>query len=115
MDIVIEDNANCPESGHFVFNEMEEAREIKGLITSSANGDVRCDVVAVGADGAFSGAHARKINDSGDAVAFLIYGGEWGIRLRPKTHQDEPWDITNERQWGEPYKVYGKEEDIIFE
>ena len=71
-------------------------------------------MVAVDAKGGFGTAYARKINDSGEGIAYLIYGGEWGIRLRPQSLRDEPWDFKNPHQWGEPYKVYGRKEDLIF-
>jgi len=114
MDILIEENPNCPATDHVVFNELESSRKIKGIIAGGPEGDITCDVTGVDSDGRFIPAHARKINDSGEGVAYLIYGGAWGIRIRPAAHAQEPWNLNNTHQWGEPYKVYGSANDILF-
>ena len=59
-------------------------------------------------------AMAVKIADSSDGIAYLIHGGAWGIRLRPEKSRQEPWDLANKNQWGEPFKIYGKKEDILY-
>jgi len=114
VDLFVEDNPNCAGPGHIVFDELEAPRPVRGIMASGPDGDVACDVTGVNEKGHFIQAHARKISDSGEGVAFLIYGGPWGIRLRPENHREEPWDLENAHQWGEPYKIYGREEDILF-
>ena len=114
MDLFIEDNPNCSGMGHVVFQEFEDASLVEGIMATGPQGDVRCDLVGVDPEGKFVPAYARKIADSGEGTAYLIYGGSWGIRLRPKAHQEEPWDLKNSHQWGEPYKIYGTREDIFF-
>ena len=52
------------------------------------------------------------VSDSGQAVVHLVYGGDWGIRLKP-LGSDEDWDIGSPRQWGEPYLMLTDESDII--
>ena len=114
MELFIEDNPNCEEAGHVVFNETGPSQTISGIITGSANGDVECDVVGVGEGGQIIPAFAQPINDSGEGLAYLIYGGVWGIRLRYKDQADQPWDLNNDNQWGEPFKIYERKEDILY-
>lgn len=96
-----------------MFNELSEVRPVEGLLVADRGQEVPHDVVGVSATGEFIEARCVKIADSGAGYAYLIYGGAWGIRLR-KTSPNEPWDFKNTRQWGEAFKIYGSEEDIIF-
>ena len=54
------------------------------------------------------------VSDSGQAVVHLVYGGDWGIRLKP-LDPDEEWDINSTSQWGEPYLMLTDEGDIILD
>jgi hypothetical protein len=50
-------------------------------------------------------AYACKIEESGDGVALLIYGGSGGVRM--KLLEDETkWDIQSTEQWGDTHLVY---------
>lgn len=60
-------------------------------------------------------AFAQRVADSGGGVTFLIYGGKWGLRFKPDDFRHEAWDVNNSRQWGEPFKFYGEESDIVYE
>ncbi len=44
------------------------------------------------------------VSDSGQARVYLIYGGDWGIRLKP-VELNEDWDIDSPNQFGEPYLI----------
>ncbi len=44
----------------------------------------------------------QKVDDSGEGVAFLIYGGEAGLRMRPAA-QRASWQLEDLTQWGEPF------------
>ncbi len=57
-------------------------------------------------------AHAVRIEDSSQGQAFLVYGGDWGVRLRP-AEDGAAWAHENGSQWGEPYLVLADAEDII--
>lgn len=121
MQVEIEDNPNTRGCDQFVFAEIGAPRALKGIRAEpvrrqagTAGLETLYDVVAVGRDGAFGAAYAVKIADSGEGFAYLIYGDAWGIRLRPAV-TPEPWDLANPRQWGEPFKIYGSEEDLIYQ
>jgi hypothetical protein len=54
---------------------------------------------------------AVLVEDSGDGLATLVYGGEQGIRL--KAADDEgPWDLENSSQWGEPCLLLDRDVEI---
>lgn len=114
MQIQVQANPNCEGSEQFVFTEIEPPRVLRGLKTMDRGQEIICEVVGVEAGGGFTDAHVVKITDSGEGFAYLIYGGDWGIRIRPSSHANEAWSLQNARQWGESFKIYGSEEDIIF-
>jgi hypothetical protein len=113
MHLAIPPNPNCEGSEELVFRELEPPRRIAGIRVLEGGREVDCDVTGVGEGGAFTAAHAVKIADSGAGVAFLIYGGAWGIRLR-RAAGAAPWALDAAGQWGEPFKIYGEAEDIRF-
>ena len=51
------------------------------------------------------------VSDSGQAVVHLIFGGDWGVRLR----QDGGggWDTGNPNQWGVPYLMLTDGADVL--
>src|SRR3990172_1867022 len=65
-------------------------------------------------------AYAQKVEDSGDGEAYLIYGGPWGLRLKPVSSlgknqserstqapdsNDAEWSLANPQQWGESFLI----------
>ena len=115
MHIIVNTNPNCQGSEEFVFNELEAPRKINGVRVSEGHRDIDCEVVGVDGEGRFVDAFAVKIADSGAGFAYLLYGSDWGIRIRPSLFSKEAWSLSDPRQWGEPFKIYGSEEDIIYE
>ena len=114
MQIQVEANPNCTGSEQFVFSELETPRRIRGLKVSGQGREMDCEVVGVESGGRFIEAQATKITDSGEGFAYLIHGGRWGIRIRPSLYAGEAWGLENKHQWGEPFKIYGNKEDIIW-
>ena len=114
MQIQVEENPNCAGSEQFVFKELGKPRAVKALIVEIAGKEKPFLVTGVETGGRWAPATAIKIADSSDGHAFLIRGGEWGIRLKAQD-SDRPWDLSDKKQWGEPFKIYGSEQDIIYE
>jgi hypothetical protein len=56
-------------------------------------------------------AYAVQIEDSSAGAAFLVYGGDWGIRLRP-AGSEEAWSIDAADQLGETHLVLASDEDL---
>ncbi len=58
-------------------------------------------------------AFAQKVEDSGAGMAYLIFGGNWGLRLKPEENTGE-WNLYDDSQWGEGYLLIGEERDLRF-
>ena len=114
MLLEVEANPNCAESQQFVFQVLGECCPVLALRVGEGALEEFCDVIGVEEGGRWTAAQAVKITDSSDGFAFLIRGGAWGIRLRPQKYSSEPWDLNNRRQWGEPFKIYGASEDLVY-
>jgi hypothetical protein len=114
MHIEVEDNSNCRGCEEFVFHELEPPKRIQGIKVTERGKEILCDVTGVESESKFVPARVVKIADSGAGFAYLICGGAWGIRIRPETYAGETWDLSNKHQWGEPFKIYGNEEDLIY-
>ena len=56
--------------------------------------------------------YAVQIDDSSEGSAFLVYGGDYGVRLKA-ADSDEGWDIASSDQWGETHLVLSSEDDVI--
>ena len=114
MYLDIETNPNCKTNGLFAFESLGDVRPVKGVFIEKKGEVSYFDVVGVGKGPQFVRAYAQKISDSGLGVGYLIYGDSWGIRLRPKSSLQEPWNLHDKNQFGEAYMIYGSEEDIVF-
>ena len=57
-------------------------------------------------------AYAVQIDDSSEGSAFLVYGGDYGVRLKA-ADSGEGWDIASSDQWGETHLVLSSEDDVI--
>lgn len=56
-------------------------------------------------------AYAVRVEDSSEGAAFLVYGGDWGLRLRPAGSGDA-WSLESSDQFGETHLVLASEEDL---
>ena len=113
MQIQVEVNPNGPGSEQFVFKELGKPRPVKAIVAEVKGKETICDVTGVDEGGLWVPAVALKIADSSDGHAFLIHGGRWGLRFK-SADSKEPWDLLSADQWGEPFKIYGSEADIIY-
>ena len=52
------------------------------------------------------------VSDSGQAQVHLVFGGDWGIRMKPDESTSD-WDIDDPEQFGEPYVMLMDESAII--
>ncbi len=113
MQIEVEDSLNCGSTEQFVYRELGGIKVIRGILAEERGEEVSLDVTGVAKDGIWMPARCVKIADSGAGFAYLIFGGEWGIRLKPSWHT-AGWDLGDPKQWGEPFKIYGSEKDILY-
>ena len=54
------------------------------------------------------------VSDSGQAEAYLVFGGDWGVRFRPEGSA-EAWDAANGEQWGEPFLALTDRADVLLD
>lgn len=59
-------------------------------------------------------AHAQRVEDSGAGLAYMVFGGIGGIRLKPVSLAED-WDLSSANQWGEPYLLLADPNDIRYE
>jgi hypothetical protein len=117
MFVEVESNPNCAASCFARFKETGQPRRVVQVRTydRSAQGEwcwitgwtddpehPRCPV------------HAQPVEDSGAGITHLIYGGIWGVRLKPVV-LTEDWDLESPNQWGEPYLSLADAKDIRYE
>ncbi len=62
-------------------------------------------------DGSPATAYAVRVEDSSAGVAVLVYGGDWGVRLKP-ADAAAAWDAADAAQWGETHLVLSDLNDL---
>jgi len=110
--IEIPDNPNCAAVELRIFHELEPAQRVS-QVRLIHDGELPqwYDVTGWTASAQPCPAWLQKVDDSGDGVAFLLHGGEAGVRLRPAGTR-EPWSGTVLQQWGEPFLIVGDRADV---
>jgi len=109
--IEIPDNPNCTATER-VFHDLEPARTVRQVRLQRHGGPDRWfDVTGWTVEGHPCPARLHKVDDSGDGVAFLLSGGDAGLRLRP-TLDRAPWAVNAPQQWGEPFLIVADPSDV---
>ena len=101
MFIAIEANTNC-EGAERMFSVSGPPRVVQKVMFERPGAPTPewHDITGVGEGGSFSPAHAVQVEDSSDGAAWLVYGGEWGLRLK---NTGQNWSLTDNGQWGSPF------------
>ena len=103
--IEIPPNDNCEAVEMRVFHDLEPARPVTRIRLEREQGKPAWfDVTGWTVGGQPCPALAQKVDDSGEGTAFLIYGGDAGLRLRLAGSR-EPWQLGHQHQWGEPFFI----------
>lgn len=114
MFIDIESNPNTDTSFNMLFRDVSKAREafcIKFMIGTEDQ-----PVQVTGWDAETNSpcpAFACQVEESGDGIALLIYGGSGGIRMKP-LEDESPWDSSASTQWGDTHLVYPLDSFIVY-
>ena len=58
-------------------------------------------------------ANAQRVEDSGSGLAYLVYGGIYGLRFKPVANE-EPWDLKSAHQWGETHLLLSSDRDLRY-
>ncbi|MBI4342187.1 MAG: hypothetical protein HY599_02330 [Candidatus Omnitrophica bacterium] len=110
--IEIADNPNCSPVDLRVFHDLDAPQAV-GAVRLERQTGVPAWYAVTGwtAAGTSCPAYAQKVDDSGDGTAFLLHGGDAGVRLRPLAVQG-PWRMEDPQQWGEPFLILGDPSDL---
>ncbi len=94
-----------------VFHDLEPPRPVTQVRLERRPGELEwCHVTGWTVDGTPCPATIQKVDDSGDGTAFLLHGGDAGLRLQPAS-QPTPWQLDQPHQWGEPFMIVADRED----
>ncbi len=111
----VEENENCPYMPMMAYEarrdpvpitrvRLDEMNKPPGIYEvtgwSSEDGGTPCPAMYT------------PVSDSGASEVHLIYGGGWGVRLKP-VDSDEAWDVNSPGQYGEPYLMLIDEADVL--
>jgi len=112
ITLEILDNPNCPSVDLRVFHDLEPPQPaVQVKLAREGQASEWYDVTGWNQAVGPCPAWIQKVDDSGDGVAFLLYGGDAGLRLRPASSR-EPWRTGTTQQWGEPFLIIGDRADI---
>lgn len=113
--IEIPPNPNCEPVDMRVFNDVEGPRSVRQLMIAPPTGQPAWyEVTGWTAEGTPCPALARRVEDSGEGLAVLVYGGTGGLRFRPAGSR-QPWTLDDPAQWGLPFLLTTDTQDLRYE
>lgn len=116
MIVEVEANENCDTSFFARFKEVGPARPVSQVRLYERNPAGEWYWVTGWSDNDLlpaCPAYAQLVEDSGSGLAHLVFGGIYGLRFRPISH-DEPWGLGNPHQWGEAYLSLSEARDLRY-
>ncbi len=116
MFVEVESNPNCESSVFLRFKEVAPPRPIGHVkIYDRKSQGEWCAVTGWCDDNdrPVCSAYAQKVEDSGAGLTLLVFGGNFGVRLKPENCLDD-WDLNHPEQWGEAYLSLSDEGDIRY-
>ncbi len=116
MFLEVESNPNFEGSYFLRFNELGPARVVTHIKSYDRKSQGEwCEVTGWCDDPEIptGPVYAQPVEDSGAGASFLVFGGNWGIRLKPETNTG-PWDLYDSQQWGEGYLLVADIGDFRF-
>lgn len=113
--IEIPPNANCETVEMRLFHDLGPPRPVSRVRLEREPGVSHWyEVTGWTVAGSAQPALAQRVDDSGEGVALLIYGGDAGLRLRPSGSQ-APWQLGHPEQWGLPFILTSDAADVGFD
>lgn len=115
MLLEVESNPNCETPLFARFKEVGPARRVLQVRSFERNPQGEwCWVTGWTDDPEHPccPAYARTVEDSGAGLTHLVFGGIWGIRLKPVSLAED-WDLASPNQWGEPYLALADARDLL--
>ena len=103
--IEVDDNANCEYMPLMLYEAHADAIPISRIVLDEPGRPPGVYLVtgwSSEGDGTPCPAMYAPVSDSGQAQVHLVFGGDWGIRMRPIESTAE-WSLDDPEQFGEPY------------
>ncbi len=113
--VEVEPNPSCPMSANQVFKNLGDPFAVAQVrIFEGEPGGRLCAVTgwSSAADGTPVAAYAVAVEDSSAGAAYIVYGGDWGIRLRSADATPQ-WRLEDADQWGETHLVLADADDLV--
>ena len=108
IEVEVEEGANCPLFFTKMFAARENPRVVSWAKVVCPDGQERtCRVTGWSSEGPCN-SYTVPVDDSGEGIVTLVYGGDQGIRLQ-REESKEPWDLNSSNQWGEAYLLLDKD------
>ena len=109
MFLEVEPCSNCDESVSRLYNVISEPKQISSIEYEKDGKEILVHITGWDGDReAPCPAFACHIEESGDGVALLIFGGSGGIRMK-SIGDNSNWNVANSNQWSESHLVYPKD------
>ena len=100
IEVDVSEGPNCPLTVNRMFMALGKPTRVTRVIAPDPqSNDADCQVTGWSSSGPCD-AYAVLVEDSGEGVVMLLYGGDQGIRLK-QAYNEDPWDLESPRQWGE--------------
>lgn len=115
MYVAVDESPNCEYSVNLVYKAVDAIRLVRAvrLYDDDPAGE-EWEVTGWSSAGGGAPVPARcvLIDDSGSGNGYLVWGGDWGIRLRRPG--SGPWDMAAADQRGDSHFVLSDAEDVLF-
>ena len=111
--IEVEENPNCGYLPLRTYSSIGEERSATSVLVAYSSDEGRTEVTGWSSEGGGSQCAVRwvRVGDSGEGESILVYGDDWGVRLRPEGSPSN-WDLAAPDQSGEPYLLISPSADI---
>ena len=107
LEVEVAGGENSPLDLHRMFDLLTDPIEVVRVYATNPMGeDLWCRVTGWDSQGPCV-AMSAQVEDSGEGVVLLVYGGDEGLRLQPAGSADE-WDVADPSQWGEACLMLAK-------
>jgi len=114
MFLEVEPCSNVDASLSMVYKEVSQPREVYCLKYSAEGEEKTMRVTGWDSEsGKPCPAYACRVEESGDGLALLIYGGSGGIRMK-ELEDESPWSGNADHQWGDTHLVYPLDSFIVY-
>lgn len=114
MFVDVESNPNIETGFNMLYRDVSQAREVFCIKYNLNGAEQPVQVTGWDAESASPcPAFACKVEESGDGMAMLIYGGSGGIRVKPLEDESE-WTLNSPNQYGETHLVYPLDCFIVY-